>query len=154
MLLPCDNPSMVRPQLNTVIFRFALTVALLWVLGAAWLGYSEYQATPSFRYSEEFQAELANCQAERLRPADDPDWVVRRPTADELSSCTDGVESRVRLIDQSERSRVTTSAAKWTLLPPFVLLLVAAFYRPLLAGTRALLAGYLAWLLGKKEPPK
>ena len=119
---------MAQRRTETPLFRKALAVVALWLLGWAVLGYLNHQAIQPHQQRAGYRAAMQSCADARLESSRDGLTYTFRPVGGlELRDCTDAIRARYVAAENAEQWQVAITTLAWALLPSLLLLLLAAF---------------------------
>lgn len=146
-------------NINTLYFRTALTITIVWIAVFAYLSYSGYrEAYRSTEYAAYFvpDEEAYHC-ASRVLDATKSGFQLREPTSEERSSCyRQAAQEHLRLIEggnQFALERAWKSFGWKGALPALLLLTVVAFWTFISTGLAHAASSYFNWLrFGSTKP--
>lgn len=145
---------MVRPQLNTMIFRLVVSLSIPWVIVASVQGISDYNALTPYVWTEAYREATQRCGDERFSLNNVGEWALQRPPEDEMAACIDRERRSFKRSERSEKTTIAIITLRWALIPAILLLALAAFYSALLRGAASLGSSYARWLRGSGDLPK
>ena len=119
---------MAQRRTETPLFRKALAVVALWLLGWAVIGYCNHQAIQPHQQRAGYREAMQSCTDARLESSRDGlSYTVRPVGGLEMRDCTDAIRARYVAAEDAEQRQVAFATLAWALLPSALLLLLAAF---------------------------
>ncbi len=118
---------MAQRRTETSLFRKALAVVALWLLGWAVLGYFNHRAIQPYDQRAGYREAMQSCADDRIETAPSGASTIRRPGRLEMIACTDAIRTRYMAAENAAQRGVAFATLAWALLPALLLLLLAAF---------------------------
>lgn len=137
----------MRGRLNTPTFRVALTIGALWMIGWVVAGFVRLRAVEPFEMSQSYREEVGKCADDRIDLTNNQ-LPLRPPTIEERNFCVGLATSTFRKWEAAERRGTIADAAKWAVIPAFLILMLAAFWRDVLKLVTVSSRAYAEWVRG------